>query len=68
MAMAEGRNVLEGRRHLAYHADDSVAAGRVLIVSRWPYDERKRHISRSECVAPNGMAEEICKHLNDTGT
>ena len=42
MAMARGRDGLEGRRHLSYHADDSVAAGRVLIVSRWPYDERKR--------------------------
>lgn len=32
----------------------------------WPYDEGKRHISRSECVALNAMAEEICKYLNDT--
>ena len=47
---------------------DAVAAGRVLILSPWPYDEGKRHISRSECVALNGMAEEICKLLNDTGT
>ena len=42
---------------------DAVAAGRVLILSPWPYNEGKRHISRSECVALNGMAEEICKYL-----
>lgn len=40
---------------------DACAAGRVLILSPWPYDEGKRHISRSECVALNTMAEEICK-------
>lgn len=40
---------------------DACAAGRLLILSPWPYDEGKRHISRSECVALNQMAEEICK-------
>ena len=44
---------------------DACAAGRLLILSPWPYDEGKRHISRSECVALNAMAEEICMHLND---
>lgn len=44
---------------------DAVAAGRVLILSPWAYDEGKRHISRAECVALNGMAEEICQYLND---
>ncbi len=39
---------------------DSVAAGRVLILSPWEYDASKRHISRADCVALNGMAEEIC--------
>ena len=39
---------------------DSVAAGRVLILSPWEYDADKRHISRADCVALNGMAEEIC--------
>ena len=39
---------------------DAVAAGRVLILSPWEYDAGKRHISRGECVALNGMAEEIC--------
>ena len=43
---------------------DAVAAGRVLILSPWAYDEGKRHITRSECVALNGMAEEICQCLN----
>lgn len=39
---------------------DSVAAGRVLILSPWEYDAQKRHVSRAECVAMNQMAEEIC--------
>ena len=39
---------------------DAVAAGRVLILSPWEYDASKRHISRADCVALNGMAEEIC--------
>lgn len=38
---------------------DAVAAGRVLILSPWPYDAGKRHISRADCVALNAMAEEI---------
>ena len=45
---------------------DACAAGRLLILSPWPYDEGKRHISRSECVALNAMAEEICQYLNGT--
>lgn len=40
---------------------DAVAAGRVLILSPWAYDVDKRHISRADCVALNGMAEEICQ-------
>ena len=39
---------------------DACAAGRVLILSPWPYDAGKRHISRADCVALNAMAEEIC--------
>ena len=38
---------------------DACAAGRVLILSPWQYDASKRHISRTDCVALNGMAEEI---------
>lgn len=45
---------------------DSVAAGRVLILSPWEYDAGKRHISRADCVALNGMAEEICTFSIDT--
>ena len=45
---------------------DACAAGRLLILSPWPYDEGKRHISRAECVALNAMAEEICKCFNKT--
>ena len=40
---------------------DAVAAGSVLILSPWAYDADKRHISRADCVALNGMAEEICQ-------
>lgn len=43
---------------------DSVAAGRVLILSPWEYDAEKRHVSRSDCVALNGMAEEIASSLS----
>ena len=43
---------------------DACAAGRLLILSPWPYDEGMRHISRSECVALNAMAEDVCKYLN----
>ena len=43
---------------------DACAAGRVLILSPWPYDANKRHISRMECVALNEMAEEICHILS----
>ena len=44
---------------------DACASGRVLILSPWAYDANKRHISRSECVALNAMAEEICTFLNN---
>jgi len=43
---------------------DACAAGRVLILSPWPYDANKRHISRADCVALNAMAEEICQQLS----
>ena len=39
---------------------DACAAGRVLILSPWPYDAGKRHISRTDCVNLNNMAEEFC--------
>ena len=42
---------------------DACAAGRVLILSPWPYNLEKRKISREECVALNEMAEEICNQL-----
>jgi len=38
---------------------DACAAGRVLILSPWPYDGGKKRISRADCVALNAMAEEI---------
>ncbi|MBO4665575.1 MAG: hypothetical protein J5612_01740 [Paludibacteraceae bacterium] len=43
---------------------DAVAEGRVLILSPWEYDADKRHISRADCVALNGMAEEICNYVH----
>ena len=42
---------------------DNCAAGRVLILSPWPHNGDKRHISRADCVALNDMAEEICNRL-----
>lgn len=42
---------------------DACASGLVLILSPWPYDANKRHISRADCVALNAMAEEICNKI-----
>ena len=42
---------------------DACAAGRVLILSPWPYDAGKRRISRAECVSLNNMSEEFCKTI-----
>ena len=44
---------------------DACAAGRLLILSPWPYDDGRRHISRADCIALNAMAEEICNNLNN---
>ncbi len=44
------------------------AAGCLLILSPWPYEEGKHHISRQECVVLNTMAEEICKNINGVET
>ena len=38
---------------------DAVARKQVMILSPWDYDPKKKHVSREECVAMNGMAEEI---------
>ena len=43
---------------------DACAAGRVLILSPWPYDADKRHISRADCVNLNNLAEEFCKIIS----
>ena len=43
---------------------DACAAGRVLILSPWSYDAGKRHISRTDCVNLNNIAEEFCKAMN----
>ena len=39
---------------------DAVAEGRLLILSPWPYDPDKHHVTRTDCVAMNKMAEDIC--------
>lgn len=39
---------------------DAVADGRLLILSPWPYDPKKKAVTRSECIEMNKMAEEIC--------
>ena len=44
---------------------DAVAAGRMLILSPWQHDPDKRHVTRAECVAMNGMAEEICSVVSE---
>ena len=39
---------------------DAVARKKVLILSPWEYDpQKKKHVSRAECVEMNKMAEEI---------
>ena len=47
---------------------DACAAGRVLILSPWPYDAGKRHISRVDCVTLNNMAEEFCRAMEPDNT
>ena len=47
---------------------DAVDAGNVLILSPFRHDPSKRGITRSECVALNGMAEEICFFLPDSAS
>ena len=42
---------------------EACAAGRLLILSPWPYDGTKRHISRADCMALNAMAEDVCGQL-----
>ena len=65
--------VLKEKRPIIYIADngfgkyykpsdglfDAVAEGRLLILSPWPNDPKKRHVTRTECVEMNKMAEEI---------
>lgn len=69
--------LLKEKHHIIYIADngfgkyykpsaalfDAVADGRLLILSPWPYDPKKKSVTRSECVEMNKMAEEICSLL-----
>lgn len=41
---------------------DAVAEGRMLILSPWSYDPKKKSVTRAECIEMNKMAEEICAH------
>ena len=43
---------------------DAVAEGRLLILSPWPYDPDKHHVTRPDCIAMNQMAEDICAALH----
>ena len=45
---------------------DSVAAGRMLILSPHSYDAGKRRITRNECVLLNNLAEEIADEDNQS--
>ena len=42
---------------------DAVAAGRMLILSQWEYEEGKKHVTRAECVLMNQLAEQITNEL-----
>ncbi len=39
---------------------EAVADGRMLILSPWTYDPKKK-VTRAECIEMNRMAEEICR-------
>ena len=43
---------------------EAVAEGRLLILSPWPFDPKKKQVTRAECVAMNQMAEEICSIIH----
>ena len=46
---------------------DACAAGRLLILSPWQYDQGKRHITRADCMALNAMAEEMARAVSTEG-
>lgn len=66
--------LMQERRPIIYIADngfgkyykpsatlfEAVADGRMLILSPWSYDPKKKDVTRAECVEMNKMAEEIC--------
>lgn len=68
------RTLLQEKRPIIYLAEngfkdyykpsallfDAVAEDRLLILSPWPYDPSRKHVSRADCIALNAMAEEIC--------
>ena len=68
------RTLLQEKRPIIYLAEngfkdyykpsallfDAVADNRLLILSPWPYDPSRKHVSRADCIALNAMAEEIC--------
>ena len=46
---------------------DACAAGRLLILSPWQYDQGKHHITRADCMALNAMAEGIARAVSTEG-
>jgi REP element-mobilizing transposase RayT len=46
---------------------DACAAGRLLILSPWQYNQGKRHITRADCMALNAMAEEMARAVSTEG-
>ena len=59
-AIWEEHQLLGSQRGFSDALFDAVAQGRLLILSPFPYNPDKRDITRPECVALNGFAEEIC--------
>ena len=69
--LAEGHDIIiladNGFRDYYKPSDglfDSVEAGHILILSPWPYDPKKKKVSRADCILMNKMAEEICDSLS----
>ena len=46
---------------------DACAAGCLLILSPWQYDQGKHHITRADCMALNAMAEGIARAVSTEG-
>lgn len=47
---------------------EAVAEGRMLILSPWTYDPKKKGVTRAECIEMNKMAEEIAYGTTETNS